>query len=244
MRSRGRRSRISPIGSRIGRRASSWSGTTRRCMSDDVRIDSDCWPLQRVVTHRLPPGIYEDLLTTALEAAVDARKSEGWRMDVSPSDATAHPEFLARLDSCDARWKRFQAMTMHRPRLRSTSRTGWWRCSSRTAHWPTTESQRLRDCSSRPPNAVGWAAPPLQSPARRSLFAKPAFSSTGGAISRLRARSRERSECRSNRSPVCVRPPLWAAIVPGGTGRTDEGGSTSTGNRERLHRVDRTPCAR
>ena len=65
-------------------------------MSDDVRIDSDCWPLRRVVTHRLPPGIYEDLLTTALEAAVDARKSEGWRMGVSPSDATARPEFLAR----------------------------------------------------------------------------------------------------------------------------------------------------
>ena len=48
------------------------------------------------MTHRLPPGIYEDLLTTALEAAVDARKSEGWRMDVTPSDATARPEFLAR----------------------------------------------------------------------------------------------------------------------------------------------------
>ena len=34
-------------------------------------MDSDFRPLQRVVTHRLPPGIYEDLLTTALEAAVD-----------------------------------------------------------------------------------------------------------------------------------------------------------------------------
>ena len=48
------------------------------------------------MTYRLRSGIYENLLTAALEAGVDARKAEGWRVDVSPSDSTARPVFLAR----------------------------------------------------------------------------------------------------------------------------------------------------
>ncbi len=48
------------------------------------------------MTHRLPAGLYEDLVTSALEAEVDARTAEGWRMDVQPADATVRPEFLAR----------------------------------------------------------------------------------------------------------------------------------------------------
>ena len=48
------------------------------------------------MTHRLRPGVYEDMLTAALEAEVDARLEEGWRVDVHPADATARSEFLAR----------------------------------------------------------------------------------------------------------------------------------------------------
>ena len=48
------------------------------------------------MTRLIRPGIYEDLLTAALEAGVTARTAEGWRVDVRPADATIRPEFLAR----------------------------------------------------------------------------------------------------------------------------------------------------
>ena len=48
------------------------------------------------MTRSLRPGLYEDLLTAALEAEVDARMAEGWRVEVRSADATARPEFLAR----------------------------------------------------------------------------------------------------------------------------------------------------
>lgn len=45
---------------------------------------------------RLHPGLYEDLLTSALATEIDACRREGWRADVGPADATVRPEFLAR----------------------------------------------------------------------------------------------------------------------------------------------------
>ncbi|MDD9993736.1 MAG: phospholipase D-like domain-containing protein [Rhodospirillales bacterium] len=42
------------------------------------------------------PGLYEDLLTSALDRDVAAREQEGWWIDVQAADATARPEFLAR----------------------------------------------------------------------------------------------------------------------------------------------------
>ena len=48
------------------------------------------------MTRRLHPGLYEDLLTFALEAEVIARKAEGWRVDVTCADSIARPELLAR----------------------------------------------------------------------------------------------------------------------------------------------------
>ena len=48
------------------------------------------------MTRSLRPGLYEDLLTAALEAEVDARMAQGWRVEVRSADATARPEFLAR----------------------------------------------------------------------------------------------------------------------------------------------------
>ena len=49
-----------------------------------------------VMARRLNSGLYEDLLTSALEAEIHAREAEGWRVDVTSADATARPEFLAR----------------------------------------------------------------------------------------------------------------------------------------------------
>lgn len=48
------------------------------------------------MTRLLRPGLYENLLTSALEAEIAARKVEGWWIDVRTTDVTARPEFLAR----------------------------------------------------------------------------------------------------------------------------------------------------
>ena len=48
------------------------------------------------MTRRLHPGLYEDLLTSALAAEIDACRKEGRWADVGPADATVRPEFLAR----------------------------------------------------------------------------------------------------------------------------------------------------
>ena len=48
------------------------------------------------MTRRLHSGLYEELLTSALEAEIDARTAEGWWVDVRSADATVRPEFLAR----------------------------------------------------------------------------------------------------------------------------------------------------
>ena len=48
------------------------------------------------MTHRLRPGVYEDMITAALEAEIDARREDGWRVEVHPADVTSRPEFLAR----------------------------------------------------------------------------------------------------------------------------------------------------
>ena len=48
------------------------------------------------MTRRLHSGIYEDLLTAALEAEVNARKAEGLWVDVTSADSTVRPELLAR----------------------------------------------------------------------------------------------------------------------------------------------------
>ena len=48
------------------------------------------------MTSPLRPGLYEALLTAALEAEVAARQAEGWWADVRRADATLRPELLAR----------------------------------------------------------------------------------------------------------------------------------------------------
>ena len=48
------------------------------------------------MTRPLRPGLYEELLTAALDAEIAARQAEGWWTDVRPADATVRPEFLAR----------------------------------------------------------------------------------------------------------------------------------------------------
>ena len=48
------------------------------------------------MTRSLRSGLYEELLTSALDSAVKAREAEGWRVDVCPADAAIRPEFLAR----------------------------------------------------------------------------------------------------------------------------------------------------
>ena len=45
------------------------------------------------MTHRLRPGVYEDMITAALAAEIDARREDGWRVDVHPADVTSRPEF-------------------------------------------------------------------------------------------------------------------------------------------------------
>ena len=48
------------------------------------------------MTRRLHAGLYEDLLTSALEAEINARKEEGWWIKVASADSTVRPELLAR----------------------------------------------------------------------------------------------------------------------------------------------------
>ena len=48
------------------------------------------------MTRRLHSGLYEDLLTSALETEIDARAAEGWWVDIVAADATVRPDFLAR----------------------------------------------------------------------------------------------------------------------------------------------------
>ncbi len=48
------------------------------------------------MSRRLRPGLYEELLTAALEAEIAARTAEGWRVDLRSADSTVRPEFLAR----------------------------------------------------------------------------------------------------------------------------------------------------
>lgn len=43
----------------------------------------------------LHPGVYEDLLTSALEAAIETQKKEGWKVNVSPADVSLRSELLA-----------------------------------------------------------------------------------------------------------------------------------------------------
>ena len=48
------------------------------------------------MTRQLHSGLYEDLLTSALEAEINARTAEGWWVDVAAADSTVRPELLAR----------------------------------------------------------------------------------------------------------------------------------------------------
>ena len=48
------------------------------------------------MTRRLHSGLYEDLLTSALETEINARAAEGWWVDIVAADATVRPDFLAR----------------------------------------------------------------------------------------------------------------------------------------------------
>ncbi|MXY32717.1 MAG: hypothetical protein F4Y60_01230, partial [Boseongicola sp. SB0664_bin_43] len=48
------------------------------------------------MTRQLHSGLYEDLLTSALEAEINARTAEGWWVDVATADSTVRPELLAR----------------------------------------------------------------------------------------------------------------------------------------------------
>ena len=44
----------------------------------------------------LRPGLYEDLLTSVMEAEIDALEGEGWKILTDPTDTATRPEFLAR----------------------------------------------------------------------------------------------------------------------------------------------------
>ena len=48
-----------------------------------------------VTTHR-PPGLYEELITRRLEAALEEIRGEGWREEIDDLDAAEAPGVLAR----------------------------------------------------------------------------------------------------------------------------------------------------
>ena len=48
------------------------------------------------MTRQSHSGLYEDLLTSALEVEINARTAEGWWVDVAAADSTVRPELLAR----------------------------------------------------------------------------------------------------------------------------------------------------
>ncbi len=48
------------------------------------------------MTRRLHSGLYEDLLTSALEVEINARTAEGWWVEVTTADSIVRPKLLAR----------------------------------------------------------------------------------------------------------------------------------------------------
>ncbi len=48
------------------------------------------------MTRLIHSGLYEELITSALEAEINARKTQGWWVDVRSTDRTVRPEILAR----------------------------------------------------------------------------------------------------------------------------------------------------
>ncbi len=48
------------------------------------------------MTRQLHSKLYKCLLTSALEAEINARKAKGWRVDVTSADSSVRPELPAR----------------------------------------------------------------------------------------------------------------------------------------------------
>ena len=48
------------------------------------------------MTHHRPPGLYEELVTRRLEAALDEIRGEGWRDEIESLDPAEAPGVLAR----------------------------------------------------------------------------------------------------------------------------------------------------
>ena len=84
------------------------------------------------MTRRLHSGLYEDLLASALEAEINARTADGWRVDVTSADSTVRPELLALMfiASFDERLKGFPKKTAPNQQTRLHWPIGWWRSSS------------------------------------------------------------------------------------------------------------------
>ena len=116
-------------------------------------------PFKPIMTPSTAFRAYEDLLTSALEAEVNARTAEGWRVDVTSADSTVRPSFwrVMSITSFDARSKGFPKKTALSRPTRSPWRIDWWRCSSNLVRWLTTGSPTPHACYWKRSNAGHWA---------------------------------------------------------------------------------------
>ena len=94
----------------------------------------------------------------------ERRRAGGW-MSVRPTQPSVPSSWpVTFINSFAARSKEFPKKMALSPPTRSPSRTGWWRCSSNMARWPTTGSQTLRACFWKLSNAAFWADTPAPVP--------------------------------------------------------------------------------
>ena len=94
----------------------------------------------------------------------ERRRAGGW-MSVRPTQPSVPSSWpVTFISSFAARSKEFPKKMALSPPTRSPSRTGWWRCSSNMARWPTTGLQMLRACFWKLSSAVSWASTPSPVP--------------------------------------------------------------------------------
>ena len=80
-------------------------------------------PFGPAVTRQLHSWIYEELVTSALETGIKARRAEGWWVDVGSPDATGRLEFLV-YQLLRRALEGFQKKTTRSPPTRLPQQTG------------------------------------------------------------------------------------------------------------------------
>ena len=195
------------------------------------------------MTRRLYSGLYEDLLTSALEAEINARTAEGWRVDVATADSTVRPELLAR-----------HVYHLLRRALEGIPEEDGAQPANQVALANRLVEVLVEHGAMADDRVADAARLLLEAVERRALggtqSAVPPSDTLASSDRSARQRTARRPdrkrdcagdpECRSDRFAVRIRAALGIAAVPFRAGRTGTRGRTRACDRKRLYRVDRT----